>query len=162
MAFLAPRTLRTPPRLWRPALPHRHPKRPFHAQPFGGQRVQAGDAVPDVELMEHSPGNKVSLATELRNSGGRGLVIGVPAAFSPACSESHIPGYLAHAGLEAAGAVFVVSVNDPFVMKAWAESLDPEQKVSVDMYSIKQGTTRRERGARASCNAMRCDARVVR
>jgi 2-Cys peroxiredoxin 5 len=32
-----------------------------------------GDAIPDVELMEDSPGNKVSLAKELK---GNGLIIG--------------------------------------------------------------------------------------
>jgi hypothetical protein len=40
---------------------------------------------------------------------------GVPAAFSPSCSENHIPGYLNSPKLKDAGKVFVVSVNDPFV-----------------------------------------------
>ena len=64
--------------------------------------------------MESSPGNKVSLATELQGK-PRGLIIGVPAAFSPSCSESHIPGYINYQGLKDAGDVFVVSVNDAFV-----------------------------------------------
>ncbi len=42
-------------------------------------------------------------------------VIGVPAAFSPGCSDTHIPGYLASDKLKDAGKVFVVSVNDAFV-----------------------------------------------
>lgn len=41
--------------------------------------VKVGDAIPDVELMENSPGNKVSIAKELK---GKALIIGVPAAFS--------------------------------------------------------------------------------
>lgn len=41
--------------------------------------VNVGDKVPDVELVENSPGNKVSIAKELK---GKGLIIGVPAAFS--------------------------------------------------------------------------------
>jgi peroxiredoxin len=40
---------------------------------------------------------------------------GVPAAFSPSCSENHIPGYINSPKLKDAGKVFVVSVNDPFV-----------------------------------------------
>ena len=63
---------------------------------------------PNVELMEGSPGNKVSIADELK---GKGLIIGVPAAFSPSCSEKHIPGYMEYANLKEAGNVFVVSVN---------------------------------------------------
>ena len=48
---------------------------------------------------------------------------GVPAAFSPSCSESHIPGYINHARLKDAGNVFVVSVNDPFVYVHWPSFL---------------------------------------
>lgn len=54
------------------------PARSFHVSPLN--MVQTGDAVPDVELVEKSPGNKVSLAKELAS--GKGLIIGVPAAFS--------------------------------------------------------------------------------
>ncbi|KAI9877424.1 MAG: Peroxiredoxin-5, mitochondrial [Pleopsidium flavum] len=91
--------------------------------------VQAGDSIPDLEVLaENSPGNKVNLAKELR---GKGLIIGVPAAFSPSCSESHIPGYLKSEALRNAGKVFVVSVNDPFVMKAWGSTLDPSGKSGV-------------------------------
>lgn len=41
--------------------------------------VKTGDPIPDVDLVEGSPGNKVNLARELK---GKSLVIGVPAAFS--------------------------------------------------------------------------------
>ncbi|ORY07271.1 AhpC/TSA family protein [Clohesyomyces aquaticus] len=94
---------------------------PFHSS--APAFVQVGDKLPQVDLMEGSPGNKVNLAQEL--SKGKGLIIGVPAAFSPACSETHIPGFINSAKLKSAGRVFVVSVNDAFVMKAWAKSLDP-------------------------------------
>ena len=40
--------------------------------------VKAGDSIPDIELTEGNPGNKVNLSKEL----GSGLIIGVPAAFS--------------------------------------------------------------------------------
>jgi len=41
--------------------------------------VKAGDSLPDVDLVESSPGNKVNLAKELK---GKGVIVGVPAAFS--------------------------------------------------------------------------------
>ena len=42
--------------------------------------VQKGDAIPDLDvLVENSPGNKVNLAKELQ---GKGVIVGVPAAFS--------------------------------------------------------------------------------
>jgi len=91
--------------------------------------VQVGDSIPDLDVLtENSPGNKVNLAKELQ---GKGVIIGVPAAFSPACSESHIPGYINSSKLKQAGQVFVVSVNDPFVMKAWAKSLDLDGKSGI-------------------------------
>jgi hypothetical protein len=75
----------------------------FHSS--GRIHVAIGDAIPDVELMEHSPGNKVSLANALK---GRGVIIGVPAAFSPSCSATHVPGYIKSPKLKDAGLVFVV------------------------------------------------------
>ncbi|KAG9517200.1 peroxiredoxin, partial [Aureobasidium melanogenum] len=100
--------------------------RSFHAS--APIMVKVGDSIPDIELMEDSPGNKVSIPKLLK---GKGLIIGVPAAFSPSCSESHIPGYINYKNLKDAGDVFVVSVNDPFVMKAWAHDLDADKKSGI-------------------------------
>ena len=77
--------------------------------------VKVGDRIPNLtkSLMETTPGNKVNLAEEMDT--GKSLLIGVPAAFSPSCSNSHIPGYISHPKLSSAGKVFVVSVNDAFV-----------------------------------------------
>ena len=77
------------------------------------KKVKVGDSIPDIEVFEDSPGNKISLAKELAT--GKGLIIGVPAAFSPGCSDSHIPGYLANPKTKEAGKAFVISVNDAFV-----------------------------------------------
>lgn len=41
--------------------------------------VKVGDAVPNVDLVEDSPGNKVNLSKELK---GKAVIVGVPAAFS--------------------------------------------------------------------------------
>jgi 2-Cys peroxiredoxin 5 len=85
--------------------------------------IKVGDKLPNLDvLVENSPGNKVNLSEQIT---GKGLIIGVPAAFSPSCSNSHVPGYINHPKLKSAGDVFVVAVNDPFVTKAWGDSLDP-------------------------------------
>jgi 2-Cys peroxiredoxin 5 len=89
--------------------------------------VKAGDSIPNIDLYESNPGNKVNLSKEL----GSGLIIGVPAAFSPTCSDSHIPGYIANPKLKDAGKVFVVSVNDAFVMNAWGKSLDADKSSGI-------------------------------
>jgi hypothetical protein len=50
---------------------------PFHST--APAFVQKGDAIPNIDLVENSPGNKVNLAKELS---GKGVIVGVPAAFS--------------------------------------------------------------------------------
>jgi len=90
--------------------------------------VKAGDKLPDIDLVEGSPGNKVNLSKELT---GKGVIVGVPAAFSPTCSDSHVPGYVSHSKLKDAGQVFVVSVNDPFVTKAWGKTLDADGSTGI-------------------------------
>ncbi|KAK1998709.1 redoxin [Colletotrichum falcatum] len=111
--------------LARPAVP----ARAFHSTPRA--LVKAGDAVPNLDvLVENSPGNIVNLADEFAKV-TKGLIIGVPAAFSPACSASHIPSYIQHPKLKEQGAVFVVSVNDPFVMKAWGSQMDPAGQTGI-------------------------------
>ncbi|MBO6883257.1 MAG: peroxiredoxin [Marivita sp.] len=62
-------------------------------------------------------------------SGKRIVLFGVPGAFTPACSDSHLPGYEAHADrFRALGVdqVICVSVNDAFVMHQWALSRNIE------------------------------------
>ncbi|EKD17923.1 AhpC/TSA family protein [Drepanopeziza brunnea f. sp. 'multigermtubi' MB_m1] len=86
--------------------------------------VKVGDSIPSIPLVEGLPDNKIDLASELAS--GSGIIIGVPAAFSPTCTDSHIPGFIAHPKLKSAGKVFVVSVNDSFVMAAWGKSLDKD------------------------------------
>lgn len=70
-----------------------------------------------MELFEHNPSTKVNLSKELAS--GQGLIVLVPAAFSPGCSDSHVPGYFARPDkLEkngVAGKTFIVAVNDAFV-----------------------------------------------
>ena len=56
----------------------------------------------------------------------------MPGAFTPGCSATHLPGYVAAAGeLKGKGVeeILCVSVNDPFVMAAWGKEQGAEGKV---------------------------------
>jgi 2-Cys peroxiredoxin 5 len=64
--------------------------------------------------MENTPGQRVNLAREAEKVNNM-LLIGVPAAFSPACSATHVPGYVQHPRIGEFELVGVVSVNDVFV-----------------------------------------------
>ncbi|KAI1636129.1 Redoxin [Biscogniauxia mediterranea] len=104
--------------------------RHFHATPRAA--VKVGDAVPDLEVLhEDSPAKKVSLAREFASGIPDGVIVGVPGAFSPGCSQKHVPSYINHPKLADAGQVFVVSVNDAFVMKAWRDQLDPTKESGI-------------------------------
>ena len=93
--------------------------------------VKVGDKIPSLDvLVEDSPGNKVNLA-EAFSQGNNGYIVGVPGAFSGTCSAQHVPSYINHPRLKEAGQVFVVAVNDAFVMKAWSEQLDPAKETGV-------------------------------
>nr|CAH7756875.1 unnamed protein product [Callosobruchus chinensis] len=84
--------------------------------------VKVGDSLPSVDLYEDNPTNKVNLA-ELA-AGKKVILFGVPGAFTPGCSKTHLPGYVSKADdLKKQGVreIICVSVNDPFVMEAWGK-----------------------------------------
>ncbi|RPA98800.1 Redoxin [Choiromyces venosus 120613-1] len=91
--------------------------RGFHASPLA--YIKVGDLVPNVQLREDTPGQKVSIAEELKGI-KKALILGVPGAFSPACSAAHIAKYI-KAKVDVP--TYVVAINDPFVTKAWKDSL---------------------------------------
>lgn len=64
--------------------------------------------------------------------GKKVVVLGVPGAFTPGCSATHLPGYVKSADkFKAKGVheIVCVSVNDPFVMAAWGKDQKAEGKV---------------------------------
>ena len=86
--------------------------------------IAIGDRVPDVKVFTF--GDKGPEATTSAEVLGQGKVVlfGVPGAFTPTCSDHHLPGFVLRAEeLRAKGAdkVVCVSVNDPFVMGAWGK-----------------------------------------
>ena len=92
--------------------------------------IQVGDALPAVTLAEYSEveGNGCSLGPNpvdvTQAAAGKTIAIfAVPGAFTPTCSAKHVPSYLQNAdALKAAGVdeIWCLSVNDAFVMGAWA------------------------------------------
>ena len=85
--------------------------------------IQAGDRLPEVSLQRISDGVE-TLDTRTLFDNRKVVIFAVPGAFTPTCSEKHLPGFIEHfdAFRERGVDVACVAVNDPFVMQAWAKS----------------------------------------
>jgi peroxiredoxin len=85
--------------------------------------IQIGDRIPKATLKRMGEGVE-SIDTESLFAGRKLVMFAVPGAFTPTCSERHLPGYVRHLkafqnrGIDVA----CVSVNDAFVMDAWGKS----------------------------------------
>jgi peroxiredoxin len=84
--------------------------------------IAVGDRVPDVQLrtMTGEGPKPVSSAEALGT--GKVVLFAVPGAFTPTCSDHHLPGFVVRADeIRAKGVdtIACISVNDPFVMGAW-------------------------------------------
>jgi peroxiredoxin len=95
--------------------------------------IKVGDKIVNEPLMIPSKEKGVgSLNLQEFSKGKKIIVFAVPAAFSPTCSRTHLPGYLENydklmgKGIDA---IICVSVNDIFVMKAWAKDQNSGDKV---------------------------------
>jgi len=101
--------------------------------------IKVGDSLPPVTLQEYSEveGNGCSIGPNPVNvaqaTAGKTIALfGLPGAFTPTCSAKHVPGYVAQAEeFKKAGVdeIWCVSVNDAFVMGAWARDQKTNGKV---------------------------------
>lgn len=95
--------------------------------------IKIGDTVPNAILGEFVTGDAPhSHAVEDLVKGKRIVLFAVPGAFTPACTERHLPGYLEAAEkFKAKGVdeVWCVAVNDVFVMEAWARDRQVDGKI---------------------------------
>jgi peroxiredoxin len=101
--------------------------------------VKVGDRLPAGTLSEYveveGNGCRVGpnpFAVEALTAGKKVVIFGLPGAFTPTCSAQHVPGYLAHHDqLKAKGVAEIIcmSVNDAFVMGAWARDLNTAGKI---------------------------------
>ena len=86
--------------------------------------IKVGDKIPSVILKQLTASGMQDLSTDSVFGGKKVVMFAVPGAFTPTCSAKHLPGFVNHlADFKAQGIdVACLSVNDPFVMKAWGEA----------------------------------------
>lgn len=84
--------------------------------------ISVGDRLPEASLKTMTPDGAKELTTKDVFAGKTVVLFGVPGAFTPTCSNNHLPGFLEnHDAIVAKGVdtIAVVAVNDHFVMGAW-------------------------------------------
>jgi glutaredoxin/glutathione-dependent peroxiredoxin len=94
--------------------------------------IKVGDKVPSATLRYLSPEGPKEITTDELFRGKKVALFAVPGAFTPACSQRHLPGYVDKAAdLKAKGidTIACVAVNDAFVMDAWGKNQNCGDKV---------------------------------
>jgi len=86
--------------------------------------IQIGQRIPEVVLQYIDDRGIHKIDTPSLFGGRKCVLFAVPGAFTPTCSERHLPGFIAHAGeFRARGITLIcMAVNDPFVMQAWGKA----------------------------------------
>jgi glutaredoxin/glutathione-dependent peroxiredoxin len=94
--------------------------------------IQVGDRLPSVNLKQLTTDGIKDVPLEEVTGGKKVVLFAVPGAFTPTCSEKHLPGFVDQAeAITAKGvdAIVCVAVNDPFVMSAWEKARNVGGKV---------------------------------
>jgi len=92
--------------------------------------IKTGDKFPDARFHKLGDSGPEVLTTADIFTGRKVVLFGVPGAFTPTCSNAHLPGFVAKADeIKARGVDTIVclAVSDPFVMRAWGEQQNAEQ-----------------------------------
>jgi peroxiredoxin len=96
--------------------------------------IKVGDKIPSATLTQMTAEGPKPITTDELFKGKKVVLFAVPGAFTPTCSQKHLPGFVENAdALKAKGVntIACVSVNDPFVMGAWGKDQKVGDKVTM-------------------------------
>ncbi|KAK7314450.1 hypothetical protein VNO77_32974 [Canavalia gladiata] len=93
--------------------------------------IAVGDTIPDGTLSYIDNDNNIkSVSIHSLSASKKAIIFAVPGAFTPTCSLKHVPGFLERAEefkRKGVDELICISVNDPYVMNAWAKTF-PQNK----------------------------------
>ncbi len=96
--------------------------------------IKEGDKLPQATLHTMQDGRPTPVTTDDLFAGKKVVLFAVPGAFTPTCSQAHLPGYVVNAdAIKSKGvdSIICLSVNDAFVMGAWGENANAEELMMV-------------------------------
>lgn len=94
--------------------------------------IQQGDRLPEANLSVMKDGRPSRVSVQELTAGRKVVIFAVPGAFTPTCSEHHLPGFVRNSDAikeKGVSAIVCVAVNDAFVMDAWGKDCDAEEIV---------------------------------
>ena len=96
--------------------------------------IKVGDKIPSATLYRMGENGPEAVTTDELCSGKKVVLFGLPGAFTPTCSAKHVPGFLQSAdaiGAKGVDTIACMSVNDAFVMGAWAKDQGTAGKIEM-------------------------------
>lgn len=97
--------------------------------------IKVGDRIPAGSMKEmNATGKVVTVSTAKLLKGKTVAIFGLPGAYTPVCSNAHLPGYVKNAAKlrkQGVDAIACISVNDPFVMDAWGKAHKVGDKIQM-------------------------------
>jgi glutaredoxin/glutathione-dependent peroxiredoxin len=94
--------------------------------------IKEGDKLPEARLHVMKDGRPTPVSTAELFGSKKVVLFAVPGAFTPTCSQAHLPGYVVNADqIKAKGvdSIVCMAVNDAFVMDAWGKSANADEIV---------------------------------
>ena len=96
-------------------------------------KIKEGDKLPDVKVVILEKEHKDTTTNKILNK-DKVILFGLPGAFTPTCSNKHLPSFLKSTEelkKKNIKKVFCISVNDPFVMDAWGRSYSLKDQITL-------------------------------
>src|SRR5437763_8594553 len=94
--------------------------------------LSVGDTIPDVKLATITADGLKPVQSREALGKGKVVLFAVPGAFTPTCSDHHLPGFVMQADeilAKGVDRIACISVNDPFVMSAWGNAQSTGDKI---------------------------------
>ena len=91
--------------------------------------ISTGDRLPEATLTRMTANGPEQVSLSDKTSGRKVVIFGVPGAFTPTCHSAHVPSFVRTFGQFAdkgVDEIICVAVNDPFVVKMWADDTGAE------------------------------------
>ncbi len=96
--------------------------------------IKEGDKLPEATVHIMKDGRPTAVSTNELFAEKKVVLFAVPGAYTPTCSQAHLPGFVVNAdAIKAKGvdSIICMAVNDAFVMDSWGKDHNAEQLVMV-------------------------------